>query len=237
VNTWGIAGLFPVEGANMLRCLVAAVVLMVARGEEPWTDLPEETLAILETSGAMAALGPEGVLSDSTLVAGKCELDFSGFYYGDEERRQKFPVFRMELIILAEDGTKTYDFFRGIEIPGKSAVIVGTGNHTREAPPVRTTALFMEFYKEWAPDTLKFAEDFPELLGKPVPLTLKEFNSAAYYLENVPAGTAYVWFQIAFDGNRITQMPLAVELQPEPGRVTRLDIRVEELFSVFCCLE
>lgn len=217
----------------MLHRLVAAVVLVVACGEEPWAGLPEEMLAILEASGAMATLGPEGVPHDSTLVAGKCELDFSGHYYGDAEKRDTFPVFRMGLVILAEDGTKTYDFFRGIEIPGDSTVIVGTGNFAREAPPVRGDAQYLEYFKERAPDVLKFAEDFPELLGKPIPLTLKEFRASAYYLEDVPAGTAYVWFQVAFDGNRITQMPVAVELQPEPGCVTRLDIRVENWFSVF----
>jgi len=72
-----------------------------------------------------------------------------------------------------------------------------------------------------------FHRDFPDLVDKKFSLTFKTFKRPTYYIEDVPEGMAYVWFQRHFDGNRITQFPIAVDLKPEMGAVNRLDITVK----------
>jgi hypothetical protein len=69
--------------------------------------------------------------------------------------------------------------------------------------------------------------------GEGIQLTFKEFTGTTYYLQNVPKGRAYAWFQTGIDGGKVTQIPIVLDLDPVMGAVTRLDIRIENLFQVF----
>ena len=199
-------------------CLIntIAVVFMllttVSCATSPFAGLDVESQKLARTSGAMADVKQNGFSSTSTILFGVAPTQY------DEGARE----FRIGVKHLTKNGTKIDDFFSDLEyvadLENNCCTMVGYGN--AELPVPKLLSWHLDNNKA----TTAFASTFPELIDKDFHLTFKEFSGNAYYLRDVPAGTAFIWIQTAFDGNRVTQYPMVVELRPEPGKAIRQDI-------------
>jgi len=187
---------------------------------------------LLRESGAGLDAGRPAALRDSSLIVGAVALDYYDDFYA--RRGEETAVFRMALMVHCADGSKVGDFFEGIPLTqAEFPQIVGCGNAKLRAPrlhkflladdPPEETSPFRDRF--WYDSTRRFAESFPELMEKDFMLTFREFRWHAYFLRDVPAGVAFICFQTGFDGNRVTQFPLFVDLKPELGHIVRLDLR------------
>lgn len=245
-----VCGASPMTGRGRhpiaaLAVLAGSVILPCGCGDSGLVDLQPQvrpkhsvydahTLKdLLRESGADWEVGRSDALQDSSLVVGTVALDYYNRFY--DSCGEEAAIFRLALMICCADGSKVTDFFQGVPLTRSAhPQIVGCGNASLRVPRLYTSTLacgdpskqtppFWERF--WYDSSKRFAESFPEFMDKDFTLTFKEFRGHAYYLRDVPAGTAFVWFQTDFDGNRVTQFPLFVELKPERGRVVRLDLR------------
>ncbi|MBI5091652.1 MAG: hypothetical protein HZB26_04315 [Candidatus Hydrogenedentes bacterium] len=218
----------------LARLLAAAMIVLCARCDNPVryrASLPLDHDAaaphtiedLWHESGAYKTLGPspKGALSERAV----------------SNLEEDFRKFRMALMIYTDDGKKVMDFFEGI--PASTDNFVGTGDVRLRVPtlwPIHVTDGRKMLASQEAPTVLnrslvtlaRFAELFPDHIGTEFALTFKEFSGHAYCLNNIPKGTAFVWFQTVFDGNRIMQFPTEVRLEPKNGDVVRQDIHVSE---------
>lgn len=113
--------------------------------------------------------------------------------------------FKIAIKLAGADGTTFVDVFRDIPGVSEKRNTVGEGHMRTDVGDVR------------------------EGVGAPrTRLTFREFSEGAYFIENAPTGRAEVWFCFPFDGNKITQIPIDVFLQPVPGKLTRLDLEIVE---------
>jgi hypothetical protein len=171
----------------------------------------------LSASLLLAASLP-GCGSAPPAVEGKAVLRYDDGFTG---------TFRMAVVIDAEDGDDRPDFFGFLPDAPDDKRIVGTGD-TRLCVP-----------RLWkhdpgpTPATGQFKTAFPDLREGDFRLTFKEFRGGRYRLPNPPAGTAYLWFQTGFDGNRITQYPLAVRIPRTEGRTIEMDTVTGEWHTLF----
>ncbi|MBI5091651.1 MAG: hypothetical protein HZB26_04310, partial [Candidatus Hydrogenedentes bacterium] len=155
--------------------------------------------------------------------------------------------FRMAMMIYTDDGNKVMDFFEGIsggkdtvdngdarvEVPELSATHAADAKKTPIDPGASTRDRELS---RWMATVASFADLFPERVGTRFTLGFKEFDRHAYCLTDVPKGTAFVWFQTKFDGNRVMQFPAKLRIEPKTGDVTRLDIHLGEVFEHFWML-
>lgn len=198
----------------------------------------KETYQLLKECGALALISRGGLAKDSNLIVGKIRLCF-------ESPTRSFRTFRMALMIYTQDGKRIPDFFQGI-LAGNSPM-VGDGNAVVPVPRIwrdltggaaerMACRVQSPGRGSWATTDMalvSLAADFPGFVDRDFQLTFREFNSATYFLQNVPRGRAYVWFQTSFDGNRVTQFPIMLKLDAEQGAVNRLDISIEDFRAVF----
>jgi len=171
------------------------------------------------------------------------------------------PPFRIALMMCPDEGKCNLDFFKGIKAkPGRglsdAASTLGTGNAVQlhmgyyskpfrnwpyagksfAKPPYNSKAI--DDYVEYS--TAQFEKCFPECFrkgpGASFPnfrLTFKEFKNHAYYLRNVPKGTAFLFIQVPFDGNKFNEFPILLKLDPKLNGITRIDIRTDSFGSFF----
>lgn len=151
---------------------------------------------------------------DANSIIGLVALDY------DENFGPVNRPFRMALMIDPDDGEPITNFFEGIPVKPGEHPIVGEGNTWFRVPRLDSANI------KYSKSVQLFADHFPDWLDRNFQLTFKEFKGHAYYLENVPKGLAFIWFQTGFDGNRVTQFPLAVRLDPNPKALTRLDLHI-----------
>lgn len=199
-----------------------------------WTEpkspqLPATLKEIISNSGADLVIPPDGLDPDSNIIVGKVNLSYG------QSPATPTQQFRMALIILKDDGTIIRDYFEGIDIPDASNAITGTGNYLQKIPKIRASS-FKRLPKKdvWRPSEEERYEIcealsvlglfLPEIVDRDYQLTFKQFEGNSYYLEDVPSGHGFVWFQSNFDINRVTQYPKPIELKPQDGQIVRLDI-------------
>ncbi len=183
--------------------------------------LDEETRVLLKRSGAMERISFTGVPQDGNLVVGRLDIQFDDTQGPDSS-------FRMAVMIKRHDGSTIPDLFHDIPLPKKRVTSVGGGNIRRSVPRIHNHDATVGFQT-----VDRFAQDFPNRLDTDFPLTFKEFQGDAYFLENAPEGRYYIWFQTPFDGNRVFQYPLMLELRPKNGEIYRHDIVIEDLRQHF----
>lgn len=160
-----------------------------------------------------------------------CTIEGSLQLTYDDALKKPDDKFRMALIIVPEKGFPILDFFKGIPTPGDK--MVGNGNAFLPVPKLSKVNL-KPIPNFPVPEALEaFNADFPELMEKDFSLTFKEFSNHRYLLENPPRGKAYVWLQTGFDGNRVTQCPFLIKLEPKKHGSVRLDITLDDWTKLF----
>lgn len=199
-----------------MASLISAASVLAACGTDHsgFGNIPDDTRELIEQSGAASEFPAGGLPADESLIVGRFVVNFE-----ESPVENPVPFFRIAIMIVRVDGELVRDYFQGIPIPEGSSGIVGTGNHARRIPKLRP--YHVDSYMHGMPNPL---EHFPELAEGNVTLTFKEFRQPSYYLKNSPKGTAYLWLQTQFDGNRVTHFPIVLDLESIPGQVTRLDI-------------
>ncbi len=192
------------------------------------TPLDDHSMAdVIKESGLGELVQKEGLRKDSTYIAGTVAFGHSGTFGGSviepgDFNLKEYDTFRIALSICTDSDEKTPDFFEGLSDASVENRRVGSGHHIRAI-------------RDWCgsevPAHMKFHEHFPctddhEGSYRNITLTFKEFDQHCFYLKDVPAGTAYVWFQIGFDGSRNTQVPIIVDFKPVNGKIQRYDFKV-----------
>lgn len=178
-------------------------------------------LDILHESG-LAAKRPALMLEpNSNYFVGTVRLDY------DPSFGPMHTPFRMALMIYTNEGKLVEDYFDGITIETDDIGRLGKGNARLPVPRVYSHSIQIR-------ESVRiFSERFPDWIDRDFELTFKKFDGHSYFLENVPGGTAFVWFQTGFDGSRVMQFPLIVPLEPSPGAIKRLDIRIRQSYEEF----
>ena len=149
-------------------------------------------------------------------VTGSVSLDYDR-NFGVRDKH-----FRMALMIYTADGERITDFFDGIPVVDSTeSHALGQGNMRLKVAPMSPSTI------QGSEIPRAFARMFPGHVERELELTFKEFTGTTYRLENVPKGTAFVWFQSNFDGRRTTQIPVIMEYDPTPGEATHQDIRAD----------
>ncbi len=195
---------------------------------EPHSPLDEHATAdVVEESGLRELIRKEGLLKDSNYIVGTVAFGAS-MKKRPEFNLEKYDTFRMALSIYTASGEAIPDFFEGLPGASLDNPIVGTGHHIKTLHDwCKTKVSAHSAFHEHFP-----CEDGREGPFQDITLTFKEFNHHCYYLKDVPAGTAYVWFQIPLDGNRATQAPIVVDLEPVEGAIRRHDLKIY-LYDLF----
>lgn len=175
-----------------------------------FSGLSQETLRLVELSGARAAVKRHDLPKDTKFIVGSAIINF------DETPVSNPQWFRLGLMIYPDEGEPITDFFRPY---------LRTRHEDRTGVDPYTVMTVPVMHPENPADSFK--EHFPDHVNGKFELTFRDFARPAYYLTNPPKGTAYVWIQTSFDGHRITQLPLVVRLEPGPEPVTRLDIYLD----------
>ncbi|MCC6793779.1 MAG: hypothetical protein IT366_01575 [Candidatus Hydrogenedentes bacterium] len=177
-------------------------------------DIDPVTAKLLKESGASEELHKSPLTRDESLVVGHAPLQYDPYYNPSDDK------FRMAIMIVGKDGKTNRDFFAGLPnlATKENATLVGRGNARVAIPMI------------WSPhtktnkDAKTFGEFLPELVERELELTFKEFSGSSYYLRNLPVGRAFIWIQTKFDGNRVVQYPIVVDVAPEKGKISRIDL-------------
>jgi hypothetical protein len=197
-----------VAGSFLLAVIFAAVLTINHSPLNRLKAKDPELFKVINDSGLGALLASDGIKSDRTYFAGQVRFIEGGRGIVPQD------AFRMALMIVPVSGEPIQDFFHDLNNVQNDSRIVGRGNSR---------------LKIWVPDFIM--EKYPDLKDKDqAEMTFREFsNHESYFLENVPEGTAYIWFQFGFDGNRIIQVPIVTKLVPKPGEIVKMDFSVDAI--------
>ena len=172
-------------------------------------------------------------LNRSNNLTGTVSLDY------DSHLGALPPQFRMAIMIVTEDKKKIPDFFKGIPVESNGdQTKMGKGNAVLSIPKIpplpfsdeETYQKWVQQHPQWLTqenaELYKFWTLFPEYINRDFSLTFKEFTGQTYFLHDVPRGTAFIWFQSTFDGNRVTQLPFVMKLEPHGDAIMHKDIHI-----------